>query len=93
MDTLKDKQINWKQLETDLGLKPTTIAAMAGVTLSMWTQVKAGKRNLSPNAKFRLFMNLAEHFNFQNAKENLCEASRVVALYEKIMVEKFPVAS
>lgn len=93
MTTLENVTIDWKALEDEVGLKPKTLAAMAGVTKSMWSQVKHGKRNLSANAAFRLLMSLAKHFNFQNSSQAVEEIEGVLKDYEKVLLEKFPIAS
>ena len=93
MKQLEDITIDWKTLEEESGLRPSTLAAMAGVTPSMWCQVKLGNKEFSTNTKFRLLMSLAKHFNFQNEREKLEVADEIVSDYAKMLVTKFPLAS
>lgn len=84
-----DAEIDWMNLEEGTGLKPATLASMAGVTSSMWTQVKYGNRNLGLNARYRLMLNLAKHFNFEGQGEALASANATVEAYANLIMKKY----
>ncbi|CAM2009632.1 hypothetical protein [Acanthopleuribacter pedis] len=87
-----DVEIDWMNLENETGLKPATLASMAGVTSSMWSQVKSGNRNLGINARFRLMLNLAKHFNFEGQSDVLISADATVTSFANQILEKYRVS-
>jgi transcriptional regulator with XRE-family HTH domain len=84
--------IDWARLEQDTGLVGRRIAEMAGVSMSMWSQVKSGDRNFGESALNRLLFQLAKHFNFGNHGQLLTQAEAVVKDYRAKVVETYSFA-
>ncbi len=61
--------IDWKKIEEKYGLTGRKLARLAGVSDSMWSQVKSQKRKLNPATQLLLTVRLTVHLDLPGANQ------------------------
>lgn len=82
--------IDWKAVEAALCLKGIRVCKLTGFSPSYWSEVKNGKRCLSPEKEMHLIIQLINLFNINNQAQAMKEMLNAIRAVRDELAHKFP---